>query len=163
MNTECSYWTNLWTNLTWTMWKTETQTWSQFWAWFPRMIRFPHGKVSKGKWYHNLICVLHCVTIIRIGRFLLQWRRNEHDGVGNHRRHDCLLNLLFRLRSRKTSKLRVTGICEGNHRYSLHKWPVPRKMFPSDDGIMSVLQHSVSNGYNEDRLIRCITWVQPHK
>ena len=45
---------------------------------------------------------------------LLQWRHNERDGVSNHRRHDCLLNRLFRRRSKETSKLRVTGLCEGN-------------------------------------------------
>ena len=40
----------------------------------------------------------------------LQWRYNEHDGVSNHQPHDCL----FRHISKKTSKLRVTGLCEGN-------------------------------------------------
>ena len=44
----------------------------------------------------------------------LKWRHNEHDGVSNHQPHNCLLNCLFRRRSRKTSKLRVTGFCEGN-------------------------------------------------
>ena len=44
----------------------------------------------------------------------LQWWHNERDGVSNHRRFDCLLNHLFRRRSKKTSKLRVTGLCEGN-------------------------------------------------
>ena len=44
----------------------------------------------------------------------LQWRNNV-----NHWRHDCLLNRLFRRRSKKTSKLRVTGLCAGNYR-----WPV---------------------------------------
>ena len=44
----------------------------------------------------------------------LQWRHNEHDGVSNHRRLDCLLNRLFGRRSKKTSKLRVNGLCEGN-------------------------------------------------
>ena len=39
---------------------------------------------------------------------------NKRDGVSNHRRHDCLLNRLFTRRSKKTSKLRVTGLCEGN-------------------------------------------------
>ena len=29
--------------------------------------------------------------------------------VSNHLRHDCLLNRLFRRRSKKTSKLRVIG------------------------------------------------------
>ena len=44
----------------------------------------------------------------------LQWRHNGRDGVSNHRRLDCVLNCLFRRRSKKTSKLRVTGLCEGN-------------------------------------------------
>ena len=44
----------------------------------------------------------------------LQWRHNGCDGVSNHQPHDCLLNRLFRCRSKKTSKLRVTGLCAGN-------------------------------------------------
>ena len=44
----------------------------------------------------------------------LQWRHNERDGVSNHRRHDRLLNRLFRRKSKKTSKLRVNGLCVGN-------------------------------------------------
>ena len=44
----------------------------------------------------------------------LRWRQNDHDGVSNHQPHGCLLNRLFRRRSKKTSKLRVTGLCAGN-------------------------------------------------
>ena len=44
----------------------------------------------------------------------LQWRHNEHDGVSNHLRLGCLLNCFYRRRSKKTSKHRVTGFCEGN-------------------------------------------------
>ena len=44
----------------------------------------------------------------------LQWSHNELDGISNHQPHDCLLNRLFRCRSKKTSKHRVTGLCEGN-------------------------------------------------
>ena len=44
----------------------------------------------------------------------LQWRHNGRDSISNHQPHDCLLNRLFRHRSRKTSKLRVTGLCAGN-------------------------------------------------
>ena len=44
----------------------------------------------------------------------LPWRRNGRDSVSNHQPHDCLLNRLFRRRSKKTSKLRVTGLCAGN-------------------------------------------------
>ena len=44
----------------------------------------------------------------------LQWRHNGRDGVSNHQPHECLLNRLSRRRSKKTSKLRVTGLCAGN-------------------------------------------------
>ena len=43
--------------------------------------------------------------------FNSEWRYNERDGVSNHQRLDCLFN---RRRSKETSKLRVTGHCEGN-------------------------------------------------
>ena len=44
----------------------------------------------------------------------LRWRHNGGDSVSNHQPHDCLLNRLFRRRSKNTSKLRVTGLCVGN-------------------------------------------------
>ena len=47
-------------------------------------------------------------------RASLQRRHNGRDSVSNHQPHDCLLNRLFRRRSKKTSKLRVTGLCAGN-------------------------------------------------
>ena len=34
----------------------------------------------------------------------LQWRHNDHGGVSNHQHHGCLLNRLFRRRSKNTSK-----------------------------------------------------------
>ena len=43
----------------------------------------------------------------------LRWHHNGYDSVSNHQPHDCLLNRLFRRRSKKT-KLRVTGFCAGN-------------------------------------------------
>ena len=43
----------------------------------------------------------------------LQWRHDEHGGVSNKQSHDCSLGRLFRRRSKKTSKLRVTGLCDG--------------------------------------------------
>ena len=75
-----------------------------------------------------------------ISKQSLQWRHNDHDGVSNRQPHGCLLNRLFRRRSKKTSKLRVTGLCVGNSPgpvNSPHKGPVRRKMFPFDDVIMS--------------------------
>ena len=56
----------------------------------------------------------------------LQWRHNGHDSVSNHQPHDCLLNRLFRRRSKKTSKFRVTGLCAGN--------PLGTGEFPAKNG-----------------------------
>ena len=42
-----------------------------------------------------------------------RWRHSERDGVSNQRRLGCVLNHLFGFWSKKTSKLRVTGVCEG--------------------------------------------------
>ena len=47
-------------------------------------------------------------------RYTSRWRHNDHAGVSNHQPHGCLLNRLFRRTSKKTSKLRVTGLCAGN-------------------------------------------------
>ena len=44
----------------------------------------------------------------------LQWRRNGRDGVSNDQPHHCLLNRIFRSKSKETSKLRVTGLYAGN-------------------------------------------------
>ena len=44
----------------------------------------------------------------------LRWCHNGHDVVSNHQPHDCLLNSLFGLRSKKISKFRVTGLRAGN-------------------------------------------------
>ena len=52
-----------------------------------------------------------------------------------------LLNRLFRRRSKKTSKVHVTGLCEGNLPVTgdlQHKRPVTRKI-PFDDVIMFIL------------------------
>ena len=43
----------------------------------------------------------------------LRWGHNGRDSVSNHQPHHCLLNRLFSRRSKKTSKLRVTGLCVG--------------------------------------------------
>ena len=69
----------------------------------------------------------------------LHWRHNGRDGVSNHQPHDCLPNRLFRRRSKKTSKLRVTCICAGNSPVN-DEFPAQMtsnaKMSPFDDVIM---------------------------
>ena len=68
---------------------------------------------------HNVCFINHvdsCKNQLRHHQpcFTLQWLRNGYDSVSNYQPHNCLLNHLFRGRSKKTSKLRVTGLCEGN-------------------------------------------------
>ena len=102
--------------------------------------------VQKHRWTISVLCNVHVchatydhfydplVLYVIWERWAsLQWRHSGRDSVSNHQPHDCLLNRLFRRRSKKTSKLRVTGLCAGN---SPHKWPLTRKMFPFDDVIM---------------------------
>ena len=67
----------------------------------------------------------------------LHVRHNGNNSVSKHQPHDCLLNRLFRHRSKKTSKLRVTGLCVGKSP-GAGEWPVTRKTFPFDDVIMSL-------------------------
>ena len=86
--------------------------------------------------------------------FSLQWRHNERGGVSHQRRLDCLLNCLLRRRSKKTSKLRVTGLWLGNSPVNYpQKGPVTRKMFPFDDVIISML--------NEFYLCLCLGYDRP--
>ena len=72
-------------------------------------------------------------------RHTLRWRHNEQHSVSNHQPHDCLLNRIFRRRSKKTSKIRVTGLCARNSP-GTGGFPAQMasyaEMFPFDDVIM---------------------------
>ena len=79
------------------------------------------------------------VTDIEIA---LQWRNYESLCFPNHRRLDYLFHRLFRRSSKKTSKLRVTGLCEGNPLVAV--WFPSRRasnaeMFPFGDVILGNL------------------------
>ena len=84
---------------------------------------------------HHLLGTLQTLThakksvilqpVVGLGCVPLQWRHNERDGVSNHQHHDCLLNRLYRRRSKKTSKLRVTGLCVGDSLVT-GEFPAPR-------------------------------------
>ena len=82
----------------------------------------------------------------------LQWHHNKRDGVPKHRILDCLLNPSFRRRSKKKSKLRVTGFCEGNPRVT-GGFPSQKssnaEKFPFVDTIMS-LSTWYQRGYVRD-------------
>ena len=67
------------------------------------------NSVEGTTWQHmGLLLIPHWYKIP------LQWRHNSHDCVSNHQPHDCLLHRLFTRKSKKTPKLRVTGLCAGN-------------------------------------------------
>ena len=117
-----------------------------YWNLFLRSLYWPYGK-------EELLV------------FSSQRHHNECSGFSTHRRLDCLLNRFFRRRSKKTSKLPVTGLCcviqaqikeniKAPHHWPLcgevtgdrwiprpHKGPVTRKMFPFDDVIMFMLSN----------------------
>ena len=107
-----------------------------------------------------VICLLQLAFMTSSGpnyMFSLHWRHNERDGVSNQP-HDCLLNCLFRRRSKKTPKLRVTGLCRWPVN-SPHKRPVTRKMFPFDDVIILfafLLKISEKNAHSQWRLLSCV-------
>ena len=63
-------------------------------------------ELSSWKWLgHHLY--LSCVALNFT--ISLQWRHNGHDSVSNHQPHDCLLNHLFKPRSKKTSRIPRTN------------------------------------------------------
>ena len=69
--------------------------------------------VHQGHCKQSIYCTLLTNSPIDLAG-ALQWCHNGHDGVWDHQPHDCLLNHLFRRRSKKISKFRVTGFCAGN-------------------------------------------------
>ena len=81
-----------------------------FWFQF-HLCLFPcaHSTISQ-----HLQQVRQRLVVERIPNLSLHWRHDGRDGVSNHQLHDCLLNCLFRRRSKKISKIRVTGLCAGN-------------------------------------------------
>ena len=76
---------------------------------------------------------------------------------------DSLLNRIFRRRSKKAWKHRVTGLCGGIHRWpvnSTHTWPVTRKMLPFDDVIMISVDDIIQ--WTLSREVICQLSSSPH-
>ena len=70
--------------------------------------------VYRALWIWHVSLQLICLSSMAVIQKTLKWRHNGYDGVSNHQPRDCLLNRLFRRGSKKTSKLRVIGLCAGN-------------------------------------------------
>ena len=111
------------------------------------------------------------IGIFQFGFHALQisllWRHNGRDSVPINLPYGCSLNRSFRHRSKKTSKLRVTGLCAGNSPVTgefPHKGPVTRKMFPFDDVIMlgGVVTHGLTcNSRSVDTKSKVLAWEYP--
>ena len=92
---------------------------------------------------------IHYVAgVVHTGRthlFLsLQWRHNGRNSVSNQRRLECLLNHLFRLRSKKTSKLRFTGFCEGNSPLTLGQASMNSITIGSSNGLSPIRRQATA-------------------
>ena len=61
-----------------------------------------------------LFCSQHSVWPWPANVKSLQWRHNGHNGISNHQPHDYFTQPFIQHSSKKTSKLRVTGLCAGN-------------------------------------------------
>ena len=84
----------------------------------------------------------HCVHPLR-------WRHNGRDSVSNHQPYDCLLNYLYRRRSKKTSKLRVTGLCVGN---SPGTGDFPAQMASNAENVSIWWRHHVNGPLDGDNI-----------
>ena len=104
----------------------------------------------------------------------LQWRHNGRDGVSDHQPHDCLLNRLFRRRSQKTSKLRVSGLCTRNSPVT-DEFPVQRasnaenvsiswrhRDIPGERGHYLGCRYRVSPGHQQSPSVSINHWPNHH-
>ena len=66
------------------------------------------------------VCIGHTMLALDIQVWMRraginsQWRHNGRNSVSNHQHRECLLSRLIWRRSKKKSKLCVTGLCAGN-------------------------------------------------
>ena len=114
--------------------------WSQYFQYVKRNIRSSEGEliiiittssfINSYLWIFKVfdLCIAHCIETTKNwwdatgsigvrwgkGNNSLNWRHNGRDGVSTYQPHDCLLNRLFRHKSKNTSNFCVTGLCEGN-------------------------------------------------
>ena len=99
---------------------------------------------------HDITLHISHVALVDISNGLvsLRWRHNDHAGVSNHQPHGCLLNRLSRRRSKKTSKLRVAGLCAVN---SPGTGEFPAQMASNAENVSIWWRHHAYSNTIEDR------------
>ena len=101
-------------------------------------------------------CIYGSTTFVTLGLDIGVWptqpphifitvNHNERDGASNHRCFDCLLERLFRRRSKNTSRLHVTGLCVGN---SLATGEFPAQRATNAENASIWWRHNVLNQYS---------------
>ena len=103
------------------------------------------------------------IWLIKFGGMICKWifystvASNEHQDTCINLPLDCLLSSLFRLISKKTSKLLIFGIL-WSPVDSPHKRPVIRKAFPRHDTVISQ-KRGISCTYCKIRWVqKCYRW-----
>ena len=87
-------------------------------------------------------------------RITLHWRHNGCDSISNHQPHNYLLNRSCGRRSKKTSKLRVTGLCTG---YSPVTGEVPAQRASNAENVSIWWRHhAVESPYKHTNFIICL-------
>ena len=86
---------------------------------------------------HVYICIYIYICVCH---YSLLWRHNGCDGVSNHQPYHCLLKRLFWHRSKKTTKLRVIGLCAGN---SPVTGEFPAQMARNSENVFNCWRHHV--------------------
>ena len=84
----------------------------------------------------------------------LQWLHNEREYVSSHQRLGGLFTRLFRRRSKKTSKVRVTGLCVGNSPVT-GEFPTQRVSYAENVSIWwrhHEMQNEICMGYGSSNL-----------
>ena len=70
-------------------------------SWYGYKWQYIQGYINSRFLFLSLLSI--SMVLRMTNRYLsLQWRYNDHDSVSNHQPHGCLLNRLFRRRSKKT-------------------------------------------------------------
>ena len=106
----------------------------------------PHfGPINRAiMWYYLTILTCHrWDSKDRMAvNLAVQWRHNVYGSVSNYQPRGCLLNRLFRRRSKKTSKLRVTGLCAGNSPGSVNS--------PTKGQLRGLCFHLMTSSWNKN-------------
>ena len=109
----CSNMIEHYNHLTWP-WRLKSPATRLFVQWLvnANITKVTKLRITDPSWGGSIVThVRQCVKLVQKS---LQWRHNWCDGVSIHLPHHCLLKRLLKRRSKKTSKLCVTGLCGGN-------------------------------------------------